>query len=102
VPREYEPDRPRAVIVVTGSELVRGDRLDANGPFLAAELVRLGAEPARIVVVGDREEELEQAISEALEADIGDLGNTLGGIAAGGVDHGADTDGVCGIVHSNL
>ena len=29
-------DRPRAVIVVTGSELVRGDRRDLNGPFLAA------------------------------------------------------------------
>jgi nicotinamide-nucleotide amidase len=64
--------------VVTGSELVRGDRLDANGPFLAAELVRLGAEPARIVVVGDREEELEQAISEALEADICILSGGLG------------------------
>jgi nicotinamide-nucleotide amidase len=66
--------------VVTGSELVRGDRLDANGPFLASQLVRVGAEPARIVVVGDREEELEEAISEALQADIcivtGGLGPT--------------------------
>jgi len=44
--------RPRATIVVTGSELVRGDRQDRNGPFLAAEVVRLGVEPARIVIVG--------------------------------------------------
>jgi molybdopterin-biosynthesis enzyme MoeA-like protein len=29
-------ERPRAAIVVTGSELVRGDRRDLNGPFLAA------------------------------------------------------------------
>ena len=29
--------RPRAVVVVTGSELVRGDRSDRNGPFLAQE-----------------------------------------------------------------
>ena len=72
--------RPRAVIVVTGSELVRGDRQDANGPFLAGRLVRLGADPARIVVVGDRPEELEAAIREGLQADIcvtsGGLGPT--------------------------
>ena len=36
-------ERPRALVVVTGSELVRGDRRDANGPFLAAELLRSGA-----------------------------------------------------------
>ncbi len=71
---------PRAVIVVTGSELVRGDRRDANGPFLASSLVRLGLDPARILVVGDRPEELEAAIREGLQADIcvtsGGLGPT--------------------------
>ena len=35
--------RPRATIVVTGSELVRGERQDRNGPFLAAEALRLGS-----------------------------------------------------------
>lgn len=74
------PDRPRAVIVVTGSELVRGERRDANGPFLAAELVRAGLDPARILVVGDRPEDLEGAIREGLEADVcitsGGLGPT--------------------------
>ena len=72
--------RPRAVIVVTGSELVRGDRRDANGPYLASQLVHLGADPARILVVGDRPDELEAAIREGLEADIcvtsGGLGPT--------------------------
>ena len=71
---------PRAVVVVTGSELVRGDRRDLNGPFLAAELLRRGIEPARIVIVGDREEELAGALEEGLRADLcvtsGGLGPT--------------------------
>jgi nicotinamide-nucleotide amidase len=71
---------PRAVVVVTGSELVRGDRQDLNGPFVAQELLRLGIEPARILIVGDREEELAGALEEALRADLcvtsGGLGPT--------------------------
>jgi len=72
--------RPRAVVVVTGSELVRGERTDLNGPFLASEALRLGLEPARIVIVGDREEELEAALRDGLAADAclvsGGLGPT--------------------------
>jgi nicotinamide-nucleotide amidase len=72
--------RPRGVLVVTGSELVRGDRTDRNGPFLAGELLRLGIEPARIEIVGDREEELEEALRAGLQADLcvtsGGLGPT--------------------------
>jgi nicotinamide-nucleotide amidase len=72
--------RPSAAIVVTGSELVRGDRADLNGPFLAAELVRLGLEPSRITVVGDRAEELAAALADALRHDLclvsGGLGPT--------------------------
>jgi competence/damage-inducible protein CinA-like protein len=72
--------RPRAAIVVTGSELVRGDRHDRNGPFLAAEVVRLGLDPQRIAIVGDRQEDLEHALGQALEADLclvsGGLGPT--------------------------
>jgi nicotinamide-nucleotide amidase len=60
--------RLRGFIVVTGSELVRGDRRDLNGPFLAAELLRHGVEPARISIVGDREEELAEALAEGLAA----------------------------------
>ena len=60
--------RPRAFIVVTGSELVRGERRDLNGPFLAGELLRHGVEPARISIVGDREEELSEALAEGLGA----------------------------------
>ena len=72
--------RPRAAIVATGSELVRGERQDRNGPFLAAEAVRLGLEPTSILIVGDGVPDLEHAFREAFEADIclvsGGLGPT--------------------------
>ena len=70
--------RPRGFVVVTGSELVRGDRRDANGPFLAAELLRLGVEPARISIVGDDPAELETAMREGLEADLCCISGGLG------------------------
>jgi nicotinamide-nucleotide amidase len=72
------PARPRAAFVVTGSELVRGERTDRNGPFLAREALRLGLEPARIVVVGDRAEELEEALREGLAADLCVVSGGLG------------------------
>jgi competence/damage-inducible protein CinA-like protein len=72
--------RPRTVAVVTGTELVRGDRNDRNGPFLMREAVALGLEPARVLVVGDDEMELEAALREGLEAELclvsGGLGPT--------------------------
>jgi competence/damage-inducible protein CinA-like protein len=71
---------PRVAIVASGSELVRGDRHDRNGPYLASSLLRLGFEPARITVVGDDPSELESALREGLEADLlvvsGGLGPT--------------------------
>jgi nicotinamide-nucleotide amidase len=70
--------RPRAVVVATGSELVRGDRTDLNGPFLARELLRLGFEPAQIVLVGDRPAELERALADAIEADFCAISGGLG------------------------
>jgi nicotinamide-nucleotide amidase len=70
--------RPRAVIVVTGSELVRGDRNDLNGPFLAREALRLGLEPARIAIVGDDPTELEAVLRAAFEE--GDAVLTSGGL----------------------
>ena len=70
--------RPRALIVVTGSELVRGERTDLNGPFLAREALRLGLEPARIAIVGDSPEELEEALREGLAADACFVSGGLG------------------------
>ena len=72
--------RPRAAVVVTGSELVRGERTDLNGPFLAREALRLGLEPTRIAIVGDAPDELEAALRDGLAADVclvsGGLGPT--------------------------
>jgi competence/damage-inducible protein CinA-like protein len=73
--------RPRAAIVVTGSELVRGDRTDLNGPFYAREALALGLEPSRITVVGDGAAELEAVLRDAVaESDVclvsGGLGPT--------------------------
>jgi nicotinamide-nucleotide amidase len=70
--------RPRGVVVITGSELVRGDRTDLNGPFLAGELLRLGIEPARIQIVGDRAVELEDALRDGLRADLCVVSGGLG------------------------
>ncbi|HZO96579.1 MAG TPA: nicotinamide-nucleotide amidohydrolase family protein [Gaiellaceae bacterium] len=71
---------PRGAIVVTGSELVRGDRSDRNGPFLARSLLSLGIEPAQIRVVGDAPPELEAALRDGLAHDLlcvsGGLGPT--------------------------
>ena len=76
----HSRERPRAAIVVTGSELVRGERTDLNGPFLAAAALGLGLEPARITIVGDRPDELESVLAGGLEADLclvsGGLGPT--------------------------
>ena len=70
--------RPRAALVVTGSELVRGERTDRNGPFLAAEALKHGLEPARITIVGDNPFELEAALREGLEADACFVSGGLG------------------------
>jgi nicotinamide-nucleotide amidase len=70
--------RPRALIVVTGSELVRGERTDLNGPYLAREALRLGLEPSRIAIVGDAAEELEVALRDGLAADACFVSGGLG------------------------
>jgi len=71
---------PRVAIVATGSELVRGDRQDLNGPFLARSCLEHGLEPSRITVVGDRPDELLRALANGLEHDLllvsGGLGPT--------------------------
>ena len=65
-------------MVVTGSELVRGERTDLNGPFLAAQALSLGLEPARITIVGDRPDEMEAALLEGLGADLCCVSGGLG------------------------
>jgi len=74
------PARLRAAIVASGSELVRGDRVDRDGPYLASSLLRLGIDPARITVVGDDPADLEAALRDGLAYDLlcvsGGLGPT--------------------------
>ena len=59
---------------------MRGDRNDRNGPYLAADLLRRGIEPARITVVGDDPADLEAALGDGLGYDLlvvtGGLGPT--------------------------
>ena len=73
-------NRPRVAIVVTGSELVRGERTDLNGPFYAREALFLGMQPAQISIVGDDPDELETALRKGFEAEVclvsGGLGPT--------------------------
>ena len=70
----------RGAIVVTGSELVRGDRTDLNGPFLARALQVLGVQPVQVRIVGDSANELETAFRDGLGHDLlvvsGGLGPT--------------------------
>ena len=44
----------RAGIVITGTEVLTGRVADANGPFLAGQLLELGVELAHITICGDR------------------------------------------------
>ncbi len=67
------------MVVVTGSELLRGERTDLNGPFLARSLLAHGVEPARIHIVGDDATELEDALREAVAgADLVAVSGGLG------------------------
>ena len=54
--------RPRAAVVLTGSELVTGVIVDANGPWLARELAALGFEVVHLLGVGDRPDDLAAAL----------------------------------------
>lgn len=81
-------ERPRAAVVVTGSELLSGTISDRNGPWVAAELVGLGFEVANVVVVGDRPDNLAAALRFAADGDCalivtsGGLGPTADDVTA--------------------
>ena len=71
--------RPRAAVLVTGTEVLTGLVSDANGPWVSARLGELGFEVESIIVVGDRPQDLEAALSHL--AGIGvDLVVTTGGL----------------------
>lgn len=80
--------RPRAGIVVTGSELVTGAVADGNGPWVAHELGRLGFDMVHTVVAGDRAGDLLAALDFlaasgcALVVTSGGLGPTADDLTA--------------------
>jgi competence/damage-inducible protein CinA-like protein len=53
----------RAGIVVTGTEVLTGRVADRNGPWLAEQLRLLGVDVGHVVVVGDRPDDLREALS---------------------------------------
>jgi nicotinamide-nucleotide amidase len=52
----------RAGIVVTGTEVLTGRVADRNGPWLAEQLLGLGVDVGHVVVVGDRPQDLLDAL----------------------------------------
>ncbi|HLU59009.1 MAG TPA: competence/damage-inducible protein A [Pseudonocardia sp.] len=71
--------RPRAAVVVTGTELLTGAISDRNGPWVARELSALGFEVAHVQLVGDRAEDLTRALERARD-DGCELVVTSGGL----------------------
>jgi nicotinamide-nucleotide amidase len=52
----------RAGIVVTGTEVLTGRVSDSNGPWLSERLRELGVDHAYTLVVGDRREDMDEAL----------------------------------------
>ena len=81
-------DRPRAGIVITGTEVLTGIISDRNGPWLAERLRDIGVDLAHILIVGDRREDMRSALefmaSEAVSVVItsGGLGPTADDLTA--------------------
>ncbi len=75
------PDRvsAHAGIVVTGTEVLTGRVTDRNGPWLSEQLRGLGVDHAYTLVVGDRREDMEQALRFLAARDV-DLIVTSGGL----------------------
>ncbi|GAA1179761.1 competence/damage-inducible protein A [Pseudonocardia alaniniphila] len=61
-------ERPRAAVIVTGSELLTGSITDRNGPWLARELGELGFQVAHVLLVGDRPDDLDAALRFAVNS----------------------------------
>jgi nicotinamide-nucleotide amidase len=69
----------RAGIVVTGTEVLTGRVVDRNGPWLAERLREIGVEVAHNVIVGDRPDDVRDALGWLASAGM-DLIVTSGGL----------------------
>jgi nicotinamide-nucleotide amidase len=78
----------RAGILVTGTEVLTGIISDRNGPWLSEQLRDLGVDAAQITVVGDRPDDLLQALAQMRDAGValivtsGGLGPTADDLTA--------------------
>jgi molybdopterin molybdotransferase len=82
--------RPRVAVLATGNELVEprekpgpGQIRNSNGPMLAAQVMRTGAEPVVLGIARDDRESLRTKIAAGLETDLLVLS---GGVSAGVLD----------------
>ena len=71
--------RPRAGVVVTGTEVLSGIIADRNGPWLSEQLRSQGVECAEIIIVGDRPEDMRAALDQLAGLGV-DLIVTSGGL----------------------
>jgi len=71
--------RARAGIVVTGTEVLTGRVRDRNGPWLAERLRELGVELAYTTIVGDRPQDMHEALAFMAAREL-DLILTSGGL----------------------
>ena len=69
----------RAGIVITGTEVLTGRVADANGPFLAEQLLELGVELAHITICGDRPDDIAAQLRFLADEGV-DLIITSGGL----------------------
>jgi nicotinamide-nucleotide amidase len=80
--------KPRAGILITGTEVLTGIISDRNGPWLSEQLRQIGMEAAMVQVVGDRREDLVVALrfmasaGMALIVTSGGLGPTADDLTA--------------------
>ena len=79
----------RASIVVTGTEVLTGRVTDRNGPWLAEQLRLAGVDIAQIVIVGDRPDDLFDALRYLAGTGV-DLLITSGGLGPTADDLTAD------------
>ncbi len=71
-------ERVKTAVVAVGEELLSGETIDSNGPWLGKKLAALGAPVVRRWVVGDDAEAIQAALSAAL--DVADLIIVTGGL----------------------
>lgn len=69
---------PSAVLVTVGDELLLGETVDTNAAWLGRKLAALGVDVRRRLTVGDREDEIREAVGVALGA--ADLVLVTGGL----------------------